>query len=83
MVSLKVTRIKTMTRRLTPRVPAPWQEWVIAIALVALAAVGFVTVFDDEIAHWRGVDQMHGQGQNPPSGSVSAPPVAGNTQGTL
>ena len=57
----------------------PWQEWVIALSLVALAVVGFLTVFDDEIARWRGADQA----QKAPAGPVPAPPVAGNTQGTL
>jgi hypothetical protein len=56
-----------------------WQEWVIALSLVALAVVGFLTVFDDEIARWRGVDQA----QKVPVGPTPAPPVAGNTQGTL
>ena len=60
-----------MTRR--------WQEWAIAIALVALAVVGFLTVFDDELARWRGVVE----GQKNPSGPTSAPPVPGNTQGGL
>jgi hypothetical protein len=55
------------------------QEWVIALALVVLAVVGFVTVFDDELARWRGVDT----GQKLPAGPTANPPVAGNTQGTL
>jgi hypothetical protein len=56
-----------------------WQEWVIGLSLVVLAVVGFATVFDDEIARWRGVDQP----PRPPASSVPAPPVAGNTQGVL
>ena len=57
----------------------PWQEWVIALSLVVLTVVGFVTVFDDEIDRWRGVEQAPGR----PGGPTPAPPVAGNTQGTL
>ena len=60
-----------MTRR--------WQEWVIGLSLVVLAVVGFATVFDDEIARWRGVDQT----PKPAAGALTAPPVAGNTQGVL
>ncbi len=66
-----MAEVKTVTRR--------WQEWLIAFSLVVLAVVGFLTVFDDEIARWRGVDQA----QKVPAGQVPAPPVAGNTQGTL
>ncbi len=63
------------------KAPRRWQEWVIALSLVTLAVVGFVTVFDDEIARWRGGNEALAQ---PPAGAASpAPPVAGNTQGTL
>ena len=57
-----------------------WQEWVIALSLVVLAVVGFVTVFDDEIARWRGVDQVNKPAAD---GTTPALPVPGNTQGTL
>jgi uncharacterized iron-regulated membrane protein len=57
----------------------PWQEWLIAVSLVVLAVVGFATVFHDEINRWRGADQV----QRGPTGTTPAPPVAGNTQGTL
>ena len=59
-----------MTRR--------WQEWVIGLSLVVLAVVGFATVFDDEIARWRGVDQVPR-----PADTAAAPAVPGNTQSTL
>jgi hypothetical protein len=55
-----------------------WQEWLIAFSLVVLAVVGFATVFHDEIARWRGVDQPPR-----PSETTATPPVAGNTQGAL
>jgi uncharacterized iron-regulated membrane protein len=56
-----------------------WQEWVIALSLVVLAVVGFATVFHDEIARWRGLDQP----PRPAAAGIPAPPVAGNAQGTL
>jgi hypothetical protein len=63
----------------TPTSTSRWQEWVIALTIVVLAVVGFLTVFDDELARWRGVDQV----QKQPTGPTANPPVAGNTQGTL
>jgi hypothetical protein len=62
------------------KAPRRWQEWVIAMSLIALAVVGFLTVFDDEIARWQGGNEAAAQ---PPAGATPAPPVAGNTQGTL
>jgi uncharacterized iron-regulated membrane protein len=69
----------TKTAARVERVTRSWQEWVIALCLVVLAVIGFGAVFHDEIARWRGVDQ----GPRPGAANVPAPPVAGNTQGTL
>ena len=56
-----------------------WEDWVIAVAVLAIAAVGVITIFDDEIARLRGKGTPHTQ----PVDGTAVPSVPGNTQGTL
>jgi hypothetical protein len=60
--------------------PRRWEEVAITVALVALFVVGALTVFDDEIARWRGQDAP---AETVRPEDVPAPSVPGNTKGTL
>lgn len=62
------------------RAARPWEEVVITLSLVALFVVGVLTVFDDEIARWRGQDTP---ADTVRPEDVPAPLVPGNTKGTL
>jgi hypothetical protein len=53
-----------------------WHEWIIVGAILALLGIGLVTVFDDEIARWRGKEK-----QETPVDGVAVPPPPGNAQG--
>jgi hypothetical protein len=56
-----------------------WEDWLIAVAVLAITVVGVITIFDDEIARWRGTDAPPTQ----PVDGTAVPSVPGNTQGTL